>query len=242
MLIILTGLPAVGKSTFSKKLAKELSKYVDVVVIGSDLIRESFPIWKESYEQFIKQATLSLIEMAIKNYWVIVDDTNYYNSMRRDLIKLSNRYAIIYLKAPLNVLLERNIKRGEKVPNEVIEEMFLKFDEPGKKYDWDKPFLIIDTTKPINYKEIAKKLLEYSEKLNKKEGKERIKKVENRKDKIDKITRKIVGDVIKKGLDRERIKKLLYLRKKFIKNLNHDDVDKAIEEFKDLLNKHNFYP
>lgn len=90
MLIILTGLPGVGKSTFSKNLAKILSKNnIDVIVLGSDLIRESFPVWKEKYEEFIKKSTYRLIDSALKNYWVIVDDTNYYNSMRRDLINIA---------------------------------------------------------------------------------------------------------------------------------------------------------
>ncbi|ADG13670.1 L-seryl-tRNA(Sec) kinase [Methanocaldococcus infernus ME] len=239
MLIILTGLPAVGKTTFAKNLAKELSNYdVDVIVLGSDLIRESFPRWKEEYEEFIRVSTLKLIEMAIKKYWVIVDDTNYYNSMRRDLIKICpDNYAIIYLKAPIEEILKRNEERGKKVPDKVIKEMSLKFDEPGKKYSWDKPFLVVDTTKEINYKEIVKSLLLYSK--DKKEEKKERSKV-SKKDEIDKRTRKIVGEIIKRGLEKERIKELLQLRKEFIKSLKHDDVDKALKEFKDLLNKHNF--
>ena len=103
MLIILTGLPGVGKSTFSKNLAKTLSRYnIDVIVLGSDLIRESFPIWKETYEEFIRKATYSLIDNALKHYWVIVDDTNYYNSMRRDLINIAKKCANIYGKDIFN--------------------------------------------------------------------------------------------------------------------------------------------
>lgn len=248
MLIILTGLPGVGKSTFSKNLAKILSKNnIDVIVLGSDLIRESFPVWKEKYEEFIKKSTYRLIDSALKNYWVIVDDTNYYNSMRRDLINIAKKYnknyAIIYLKASLDVLIRRNIERGEKIPNEVIKKMYEKFDEPGKKYKWDEPFLIIDTTKDIDFNEIAKKLIEKSKEIPKfyvlEENKN---KNNNISDKIDKETRKIVSEYIKsKKLDKDKIKEVVELRKEFlkkIKKMEEVDADRVLKEFKDLLNSY----
>ena len=245
MLIILTGLPSAGKSTFSKNLAKILSRYnIDVIVLGSDLIRESFPVWRDKYEEFIRKATYSLIDSALKHYWVIVDDTNYYNSMRRDLINIAKKYnknyAIIYLKAPLEVLIRRNIERGEKIPNEVIKKMYEKFDEPGKKYKWDKPFLIIDTTKDIDFNGIAKKLIEKSKETPKfytlEENKDR---TNNVFDKIDKETRKIVNEYIKSGkISKEKIKEVIELRKEFlkkIKRMENIDVDSTLKEFKNLL-------
>ncbi|ACV25342.1 L-seryl-tRNA(Sec) kinase [Methanocaldococcus fervens] len=245
MLIILTGLPGAGKSTFSKNLAKILSKNnIDVIVLGSDLIRESFPIWKEKYEEFIRKATYSLIDNALKDYWVIVDDTNYYNSMRRDLINIAKKYnknyAIIYLKAPLDVLIERNIMRGEKIPNEVIKKMYEKFDEPGKKYKWDEPFLTIDTTKDIDFGNITKKLIEKSKEIPEYYIEEENKnKEDNIFDKIDKETRKIIGNYIKSGkFDKDRIKDVVNLRKEFLKKIKKKgdvDIYKAIEEFKNML-------
>jgi O-phosphoseryl-tRNA(Sec) kinase len=233
MLIILTGLPSAGKSTFSKNLAKILSRYnIDVIVLGSDLIRESFPIWKETYEEFIRKASYGLIDSALKHYWVIVDDTNYYNSMRRDLINIAKKYnknyAIIYLKAPLEVLIKRNIERGEKIPNDVIKKMYEKFDEPGRKYKWDKPFLVIDTTRDIDFNDIAKKLIEKSKETPKfytlEENKDR---TNNVFDKIDKETRKIVNEYIKSGkISKEKIKEVIELRKEFLKKIKRiENID-----------------
>ncbi|CAB3288005.1 L-seryl-tRNA(Sec) kinase [Methanocaldococcus lauensis] len=247
MLIILVGLPGVGKTTFSKNLAKILSKFnIDVIVLGSDLIRESFPVWKEQYEEFIRKSTQLLIDEALKKYWVIVDDTNYYNSMRRDLINLAKKYnknyAIIYLKAPLDILIKRNIERGEKIPNEVIKKMYEKFDEPGKKYKWDEPFLTIDTTKNFDLEDIAKKLIEKSKKTPKYEEVEKNNnKHNNILDEIDKKTRKIISEYIKSGkIKKDKIKDIVELRKEFLKKLkklNNIDFDKAIGEFKETINK-----
>ena len=248
MLIILTGLPGAGKSTFSKNLAEILSKNnIDVIVLGSDLIRESFPIWKEKYEEFIRKSTYSLIGSALNDYWVIVDDTNYYNSMRRDLINIAKKYnknyAIIYLKAPLDVLIKRNIERGEKIPNEVIKKMYEKFDEPGKKYKWDEPFLIIDTTKDINFEEIAKRLIEKSKEIPKFYAEDENKnKNDNIFDKIDKETRKIVSEYIKSGkFSKDKIKDIIELRKEFlrkIKKIEDIDIEKVLKEFKNMLDNY----
>jgi O-phosphoseryl-tRNA(Sec) kinase len=244
MLIILTGLPGVGKSTFSKNLAKTLSRYnIDIVVLGSDLIREGFPIWKETYEEFIRKATYSLIDNALKHYWVIVDDTNYYNSMRRDLINIAKNYnknyVIIYLKAPLEVLIKRNVERGEKIPNEVIKKMYEKFDEPGRKYKWDEPFLTIDTTKDIDFDDIAKRLIAKSKEVPKFYTLEENKNIDNNIfDKIDKETRKIVSEYIKsKKPDKEKIKTIIDLRKDFLKEIKRKNInlDTALEEFKKLI-------
>jgi O-phosphoseryl-tRNA(Sec) kinase len=251
MLIILTGLPSAGKSTFSKNLAKILSRYnIDVIVLGSDLIRESFPIWKETYEEFIRKASYGLIDSALKHYWVIVDDTNYYNSKRRDLINIAKKnrkhYVIIYLKAPLELLLKRNIERGAKIPNEVIINMFNKFDSPGGKYSWDKPDITIDTTKDIDYNTIVNKIInkikEPFKNIEDVENKE-ISKKENILNEIDKITRRIMGEYIRNNkLDKNEIKKISELRRNYLKEVkNKIDMDnyniKNIEkEFRKLLN------
>ncbi|EHP89633.1 L-seryl-tRNA(Sec) kinase [Methanotorris formicicus] len=263
MLIILVGLPSVGKTTFSKKLSKELYKIgIDNIVLGSDLIRESFPVWDEKYEEFIKETTYDLIDKALKKYTVIVDDTNYYNSKRRDLINIAKKnkknYMVIYLYAPLKILLKRNVERGKKIPNEVIIKMFEKFDKPGEKYKWDEPHITIDTTKEINIKEIAKLVKDHdrvhkkNSKIldNNKNNKKIFADVENNKiimDKVDKITRNVVGEVISQEPSKTKdfAKELVKLRKEFLKEIskkldnidNNDFENKIKKEFMQYISK-----
>ncbi|HIP84267.1 MAG TPA: L-seryl-tRNA(Sec) kinase [Methanothermococcus okinawensis] len=237
MLIILVGLPSVGKSTFARRLSKELYlRGVDNVVIGSDVIRECFPVWKREYESYIREATYQLIDRALREFYVIVDDTNYYNSKRRDLINIAKRrnkdYRIIYLKAPLEVILERNKRRGEKVPNELIVEMYRKFDEPGKRYTWDKPEIVIDTSKEIDFNRVIDTILNRSTRKSRNEkdrGENDLRsKTWNR---IDKITREVVGEYIRsRSIDKKDIKVILELRKKFLKNLRSKDLEEIDEE------------
>lgn len=250
MLIILTGLPSVGKSTFSKAISKKMAeKNIDNIILGTDLIRESFPVWKESYEEFIRDSNNYLIKEALNNnFSVIVDDTNYYNSKRRDLMNIAKEcnvnYVTIYLKAPLDLLMKRNIERGQKIPNEVIKNMYEKFDTPGTKYAWDLPDITIDTTEKIDHEEILSQILEINENKNLKIEEDKVptlKTVESDLVKIDSLTRTIVGNLIKTGkIDKKDIKLLSELRKSFLKDCKkieseNLDFEKIEKDFLDYL-------
>ncbi|HIQ32520.1 MAG TPA: L-seryl-tRNA(Sec) kinase [Methanothermococcus okinawensis] len=250
MLIILVGLPSVGKSTFARRLSKELYlRGVDNLVIGSDVIRECFPVWKSEYEGYIRDATYYLIDSALREFWVIVDDTNYYNSKRRDLINIARRrkkdYIIIYLRAPLEVVLQRNIERGEKVPNELILEMYRKFDEPGKKYAWDRPDIVLDTHREMDFEKIVETILNKGSKKFK-TGKKKDPKKEVW-DRVDKVTREVVGEYIRRGVIKgEDIKVILKLRREFLKELKSrglkglEDIESDFKRFlEERLNKNN---
>ncbi|ABO34404.1 seryl-tRNA(Sec) kinase [Methanococcus maripaludis C5] len=252
MLIILTGLPSVGKSTFSKAISKKMAeKNIDNIILGTDLIRESFPVWKESYEEFIRDSNNYLIKEALgNNFSVIVDDTNYYNSKRRDLMNIANEfdsnYVTIYLKAPLDLLLKRNIERGQKIPNEVIKNMYEKFDTPGTKYAWDLPDITVDTTEKIDHGKILNQILKINKNKSLKINENKIPKsepVESNLQKIDNITRTIVGNLIKTGkIDKKDIKLVSELRKSFLKDCKkiesgNLDFEKIERYFLNCINK-----
>ncbi|MBA2861457.1 L-seryl-tRNA(Sec) kinase [Methanococcus maripaludis] len=252
MLIILTGLPSVGKSTFSKAISKKMAeKNIDNIILGTDLVRESFPVWKESYEEFIRDSNSYLIKNALENnFSVIVDDTNYYNSKRRDLMNIAkecdNNYVTIYLKAPLDLLLKRNIERGQKIPNEVIKNMYEKFDTPGTKYAWDLPDITVDTTEKIDHNEILSKILKIAENKSSKIEEDKISNsnsVESDLQKIDNITRNIVGELIKtEKINKKDIKLVSEIRKSFLKDCKKIeskkmDLKKIEKDFLDYLNK-----
>ncbi len=157
-LVILCGVPCSGKSTFSKGVADLLEnrfKY-SATVVTSDTFRHMIPTYRYRFEpeleQFVRDATYETIRSGLKNgLLVISDDINYYASIRRHLVRIAEQckadYAIIYVNTPLEVAIDWNKKRGEPIPNSLIEEIYYKLDEPGKEYKWDKPLLVLDPSK-----------------------------------------------------------------------------------------------
>src|SRR6056297_2484216 len=87
--------------------------------------------------------------LKIKNALIIIDDVNYYNSMRHEFYQICKEYRClyvpIYIKCPLKVCLERNKQRGKPIPQDLIKDMFQKFDEPGEKYAWDESLFVFQS-------------------------------------------------------------------------------------------------
>lgn len=154
-LIIFCGVPCSGKSTIAKELAEFMTKNFgySVTIVSSDTYRHMIPAYKYAFEpeleQFVREATYNTILTGLKHgLLVISDDMNYYASIRRKLARIAEQcradYAIIYVSVPLELAIEWNKKRGEPIPNSLIEEIYYKFDEPGKEYKWDKPLLTVN--------------------------------------------------------------------------------------------------
>ena len=249
MLIIFSGIPASGKSTFANEIKKQLEKTRDVVVeiIDSDEIRRKVYTssgFDPSMELFIKDQSLYRTDKYLKQgYHVISDDLNYYQSMRHELKEIAREnqtvYLIIYFEISLEQAIKRNEKRGSPIPQEVIERIYEKFDEPGQKYKWDNYFYKVTGDKPAKEEaqELAQKLRPYlHQKLQLPSIREQAEL--GLAEEIDAITRKLVSGYIK--LHGEDPKEVSKFRKEFLKHTLEESYNlKAIKEkfYKFLDNK-----
>ena len=121
---LLVGLPASGKSTFSKHLAASKN----AVIISTDSIR------KILYKDESKQGNWKEIERVLhdsifksisKGQSVIIDATHTVKEHRKILINLSNQinWTCYYLKTDKQTCIKRNLERSRTVPKHVIESM-----------------------------------------------------------------------------------------------------------------------
>jgi len=130
---LLVGIPASGKSTYSKQLAT----VEGAVILSTDSIRAKL------YGDESIQGSWSDIERelhkAIKHYTdlkvpVIVDATHTKPEHRKPLLSLSKRieWACYWLDADLKECLKRNQTRARTVPSHVIKSMYnqLKLTPP----------------------------------------------------------------------------------------------------------------
>ncbi len=253
-LVCLVGLPASGKTTFANKLKNILEKRFNdfkVKIVDPDKIRDIIAPEEFEYkeEQKVRKKNLEAVRKALKKGFVVISDNlNYYTSMRHDLKKiaenLSLRFFIIHISTPLEICLKWNEDRGTLIPNEVIEKIYNKFDNFGK-YNWDYPIEKYDMSLIKNLDEHLEKLVDViiqdleslNDVINIEKEKKRRSNFDN--EKLDKITRNIIGELLRNPNNRSFKNKLIKYRKSFVKaNLNKFLSESEISNtFKDYLEK-----
>jgi O-phosphoseryl-tRNA(Sec) kinase len=142
-ILALCGLPASGKSVLAEAIQKALK--FEVEIVGTDDWRDNdyYTEWKPEKEGPVRQAALDRVKKLVEQgKSVIHDDTNYYSSMRHELLKIAIAsrcgFSIIHVTTPVTVALQWNRKRADtRIPDSVIEAIFERFDVPGRRYLWD---------------------------------------------------------------------------------------------------------
>lgn len=124
---------------------------MNIKIIDIDKVR--FQLFETEFlpenETFVREtALLETRKYLESNSIVIVDDINYFNSMRHEFKQVASEtqkhFLILYISTPLSVCLEWNQNRRNAIDEKIITKIAEKFDVPGKKYLWDAPFDIID--------------------------------------------------------------------------------------------------
>lgn len=131
-MLILSGIPASGKSTFAKQFVKENDGWVR---INKDDIRRMFgEYWLPKRESLVEDAEYSIAEDAAFFGWnIIVDDTNLnpkYIKVWKDFAN-DFKYEIEYkeFKVSLEQALEWDSKRENPVGENVIRGFYKKYYE-----------------------------------------------------------------------------------------------------------------
>ena len=172
-LIILVGLPSSGKSIFASKLKvmfeKKLSSF-KVKIVDPDKIRnEIMPIeFNYKKEHTVRKKNLKEIKLGLKKGFIVIsDDLNYFSSMRHDLKKIADRlkkeYFLIHIATPIEQCIKWNNARGNPIPNQVIYNIYEKFDGFGG-YAWDLPMKRYDLSQNLNMELILEDVVEIVEK------------------------------------------------------------------------------
>lgn len=140
VLIVMCGLPASGKSTYSQWLAESGVFYR----VCPDLIR------KELYgdeniqgdgKKVFRIAHEEVKKLGSHNGNVVFDATNINRKRRAELVKQMRPYFDViickWFHTPYDICYQRNQARERQVPTEVLYRMFMNFEEPTKDEGWD---------------------------------------------------------------------------------------------------------
>lgn len=250
-LIFLAGLPASGKSTFVNKLKELLEKRFNnlkVKIIDPDKIRENIVPgeFDHNKEQIVRNKSLESVKKALDSGFIVInDDLNYYTSMRHDLKNiaenLSLQYFIIHISTPLEICVKWNEERGKPIPNSVIINISQKFDDFGK-YNWDIPIANYDLSKLKDLNQYIEKLINLfiqnlkilKARTEKKEFIKQTSSLDN--EKLDRITRKIVGDLLRTPKYSSLKNNIIKYRKMYVKTrantvLSESDIVKTFKQY-----------
>ncbi len=152
-LLALCGLPASGKSSLADAIRVAVrSKGPKVEVVRTDEWRDDtyYSEFAPEKEGEVRQAALARVETLIgKGKSVVHDDTNYYNSMRHELLEIAIEakcaFGIIHVTTSIEKALKWNRERpGTRIPEYVIQRISERFDRQGSRYLWDCPLAEVD--------------------------------------------------------------------------------------------------
>ena len=138
-LILMTAVPGAGKSTWAREYQ---ATHSHTYIIASDEIRKELLGHVQNFtnEPLVWSTFRSRIAEYAERHddvTVILDAVNYANRGREayyEQSKMYDRHILVYVKRPLEVLLEQNRRRTNDriVPDEVIADFYHKFEEPDE--------------------------------------------------------------------------------------------------------------
>ena len=148
-LVVLCGISGSGKTTWARKVRDTVGEYFGYNIVSTDSIRgELFgdescqlhgdKVFEIAYSRLSRRLNL--------NQNVIFDATNLTH---RDRIKLIKKYRdsadsliCVCFNCSVDESMEHQKNRERKVPYEVVEKQFKKFQIPSKSEGWDEIYFI----------------------------------------------------------------------------------------------------
>ena len=173
VIVVLMGLPGSGKTHFSKAIQKMLPNSIlisfdDLISITKQRQLADESKWKIERQSILQQIDQYLSGKEVRNIThkpfeqgqvVIIDDNNYYQSMRYSYFQLARKhrlgYCQFYLDAPLALAQSRNDMRqpDERVPDQIIIQMSEKLEAPNPlKNSWEQFSFVISVSDTVDLK------------------------------------------------------------------------------------------
>lgn len=166
MLVLICGLPATGKSTIARKLAKK----INAVILRTDKIRKEIfpsPTYTEEEKALVYKITFLIAKYLLNaKVNVIIDGTFYKRNLRKEIYKIveqtKTKLFIIECVAPEEIIKARMYRR--RLRKSLSDANFEVYKKIKKQFEpIHREHLVIDTRKPIkeNMEEIYR-FLAYS--------------------------------------------------------------------------------
>lgn len=153
-LITITGYPSAGKSTRAAQLREYLSLSLPVSVLSDESLNIPRSVYDESHTEKSARAALftALQRQLSKDAVLIVDAPNYIKGFRYQMYcaarEMKIRVCTLYVVATQDLCREWNASRppDQRYPDDTLENLFLRYEEPSSMVRWDSPLFTVPWT------------------------------------------------------------------------------------------------
>ncbi|XDV43907.1 hypothetical protein PO909_012296 [Leuciscus waleckii] len=110
-------------------------------------------IWMR-FQQMVQQQRVSHTHTHSQSLVLLLDDNFYYQSMRFQIHQLARKYGVgfcqVFLHCPLQVCVQRNRQRSQRVPEEVLVQVCERMEPPNESRNrWEQQSLTLDGSESI---------------------------------------------------------------------------------------------
>ena len=148
MTVWFTGLPCSGKTTIAREVMKRLEDKYDVELLDGDTVRDYIrnkDFSREGRNKHLRYIALMARLLSKRGVIVLCSFVSPYRENRDFARKINDNFVEVYVKAPLEVCIERDVKGMYKKALNGEIKSFTGIDDPYEEPD--DPELVIETDK-----------------------------------------------------------------------------------------------
>nr|CAG4634940.1 EOG090X0A11 [Alona affinis] len=170
-LIVITGIPAAGKSTRAQQLADYFTEYTEhnvTILSENDIARCKNDVHSDSCKEKELRGTLKseMQRLISPNSLLILDGGNYIKGYRYELYCISKscktNQCTVHCDINVDLAWEQNLNRckSSQYSREVFDALIMRYEAPEGRNRWDSPLFTIQLEDELPFKAIAGALYE----------------------------------------------------------------------------------
>uniref|UniRef100_A0A182WJU8 Uncharacterized protein n=1 Tax=Anopheles minimus TaxID=112268 RepID=A0A182WJU8_9DIPT len=138
---------------------QKLLSYVEMIILSlkeldEQKLKEVAARWREEFEHELIISTASMSSHIV----FLIDDNNYYRSMRKEWQKIASKLSIGYFETffdtGLSIAVQRNQQRAQSINEQVIYQMWMRLEKPcGKLYHREQDVITIEDS--VDYERVV---------------------------------------------------------------------------------------